>query len=42
MQLFDDKYHRRGVKSRSRIREGLIYLPGAVLLAYGFWLSLTA
>ena len=25
-----------------RLRERLIYLPGAVILAYGFWLTLTA
>ncbi len=24
-----------------RLKERLIYLPGGVILAYGFWLSLT-
>jgi len=26
----------------SRIRERLVYLPGGLVLLYGFWLSLTA
>jgi len=25
----------------SRLRRRLIYLPGAIILAYGLWLSLT-
>ena len=25
----------------SRIRERLVYVPGAIVLAYGFWLSVT-
>ena len=25
----------------SRVRERLVYLPGGLILLYGFWLSLT-
>ena len=28
--------------SRVRLWDRLLYLPGALVLAYGFWLSLTA
>jgi hypothetical protein len=28
--------------NRLRLRDGLVYLPGALVLAYGFWLTLTA
>ena len=37
-----DFHLRRGVSGWTRIRERLIYLPGAVVLIYGFWLSLSA
>ena len=26
----------------SRVKERLVYLPGGLILLYGFWLSLTA
>lgn len=27
--------------NRLRLRDRLVYLPGALVLAYGFWLTLT-
>jgi hypothetical protein len=31
----------RGLSSRLRLTDRLVYLPGALVLAYGFWLTLT-
>jgi len=31
----------RGLNSRLRLVDRLVYLPGALVMAYGFWLTLT-
>lgn len=31
----------RELKSRPGLTDRLVYLPGALVLAYGFWLTLT-
>jgi len=31
----------RDLNSRLRLADRLVYLPGALVLAYGFWLTLT-
>ncbi len=28
-------------RKRARLRDRLLYLPGALILVYGFWLTLT-
>lgn len=34
-------YWRRPDRQRKRISEWLMYLPGALLMMYGLWLTLT-
>ncbi len=36
------RYKNRSMQNLGRIGERLIYLPGAIVIAYGFWLSLHA
>lgn len=35
------RYQRRILHSRNKLIEKLIYLPGATIILYGFWLTLT-
>ena len=42
MQTLYYRQTRRGAGLWNRFLERLVYLPGALVLAYGFWLSLTA
>lgn len=35
------RHKNRNFQNWGRIREQLVYLPGAVVIAYGFWLSLS-
>ena len=41
MQQLDYRHSRRGGGFWNRIVERLVYLPGALVLMYGFWLSLS-
>ncbi|MDH3761519.1 MAG: hypothetical protein OEU50_11100 [Gammaproteobacteria bacterium] len=41
MQRKARNYRNRDYRTRLRLLDRLLYLPGAMLLAYGFWLSLT-
>jgi hypothetical protein len=40
MQIQARNYRERHYLSRLRLLDRLIYLPGAMLLVYAFWLSL--
>ena len=42
MQPLDYRYPRRAAGLWNRLAERLVYLPGALVLIYGFWLSLSA
>ena len=42
MQRQEYRHSYRGTSIWYRFRQRLVYLPGALVLAYGFWLSLTA
>lgn len=41
MQRQPRNYRVGGFNTRLRLADRLVYLPGAVVLAYGFWLTLT-
>ena len=42
MYKLEDRYSHRGMRPRHKLSQRLVYLPGALVLLYGFWLSLTA
>lgn len=42
MQRLDFRHSYRGTNVWNRFRDRLVYIPGALVLAYGIWLSLTA
>lgn len=42
MQSLEHSHPRRDIKSRTRLMDRLVYVPGALLLVYGSWLALTA
>jgi hypothetical protein len=42
MRHYTPTFTRRTDRPRKRIADWLIYLPGALILMYGLWLSLTA
>ena len=42
MQRLEYRHNYRNTNLWMRFRQWLVYLPGALVLAYGFWLSLTA
>ena len=42
MQRLDDRHSYRGTTIWMRFKQRLVYLPGALILLYGFWLSLGA
>ncbi len=42
MQPLDYHHPRRAAGSWNRFVERLVFLPGALVLIYGFWLSLSA
>ena len=46
MFQLDNRHSHRGgnfrMRQRQRLSQRLVYLPGALVLLYGFWLSLTA
>ena len=41
MQDLDFRYINQRLNAWARVRQRLVYLPGAMVLAYGFWLTLT-
>lgn len=41
MQRLYDRHRYRNASIWLRFRQRLVYLPGALVLLYGFWLSLT-
>ena len=42
MQKRDYRHSFRGASVWTRFRHRLVYLPGAMVMLYGFWLSLNA
>ena len=42
MHRLDYRHSYRSSNLWMRFRQRLVYLPGALVLAYGFWLSLNA
>jgi hypothetical protein len=41
MRTYTSSFSRRSERSRKRLPDWLVYLPGALIIIYGFWLSLT-
>ena len=41
MQQFDIRDKKKGLAFQPRLVDRLIYLPGAAVMLYGLWLSLT-
>ena len=42
MQQFDIRDEHRNLAFRPKFMDRLIYLPGAAVIVYGLWLTLTA
>ena len=41
MPYYSFQGYRKSSNHRKRLPEWLVYLPGAIILCYGLWLSLT-
>ncbi len=42
MQKQDYHWQSKNTKAWFRVRDRLVYIPGALVLVYGLWLSLSA
>ena len=42
MRQYSTTWTRKPGRSRKRITEWMLYLPGGLLLLYGLWLSVTS
>lgn len=42
MQRLDYRLHYKSSSFWTRFKQNLVYLPGALVIVYGFWLTLTA